>query len=201
MNEQTILRKWEDLKIFSSNKEIWMKYVIEKIINAKDVHTLTYDEFRNFNSDNYLYLEEEDFLQFEEFRKNYILHKKIEPYRTEWNIFCKEFNLKGKVNFVGKLNDDTYCIIDWVRRDIMKNFDTSYGTALPPLNNIDNCHLQESYLRLNLYKYILERDYDMKISSMIVANFHPKNQEFGIYNAPIMETEIEAILVDIKNEY
>jgi hypothetical protein len=201
MNEKVILKKWDDAQIYSKNKQIWMNFVLERIINTKDVQTLTYEEFENFESEDYLYLEEVEFLQFEKFRQEYLLFNKTEPYRTEWKIFCKEFNLSGKVNFVGLLSDGSFCLIDWARRDSMKNFDTSFGTALSPLDNIDDCYLQQSYLHLNLYKYILERDYGMKISEMIVANFHQKNEEYGVYKAPIMETEVESILVDLKDDY
>ena len=39
----------------------------------------------------------------------------IEPWRTEWRVCAPELQLAGSVDFVGRLADGTYAIVDWKR--------------------------------------------------------------------------------------
>jgi hypothetical protein len=39
----------------------------------------------------------------------------IQPFRTEWTIHAEDIGVAGTVDFVGKLPDGSFAIIDWKR--------------------------------------------------------------------------------------
>lgn len=51
-----------------------------------------------------------------------------------------------------------------------------------------------------MYRYILKKYYDISISSMTLASFHPALDKFFITEIPVMEAEIAAIVNDIAKK-
>jgi hypothetical protein len=58
---------------------------------------------------------EPELMQFEKFHADIIKKRCVVPYRTEWRIFDSELGLGGSVDFVGKLSNGSYVLMDWKR--------------------------------------------------------------------------------------
>ena len=108
-----------------------------------------------------------DFLQFMNFAEyaNNVLD--IEPYRTEWKVYDDDFKLSGTIDMIFRKKNDPsiFYLYDWKRSK--KQSDQDNNTRY--------------IVQLNLYKFILERNYGIKINKMYLAYFHPSNINYKIY--------------------
>lgn len=170
---------WDGVGLYARNRGTWMHYNIERYLNnlvpSEDCQEMS---------------------MFYKFYDEVIVKEKVLPWRTEWRIAAPEYDLAGSVDFVGKLPDGTYCIMDWKRS---KNLASSLGNAYgrrgkPPLQHLDDTDASKYFLQLNVYRYILQKHYDIKISKMILASFHPSEGAFFHIQAPIWEQEVQAVM-------
>jgi hypothetical protein len=74
-------------------------------------------------------------------------------------------------------------------------------TFRSPLDHLDDCDGSKYYLQLNIYKYILEKYYDINVSYMAVASFHPSTGDsYFMTEVPNMENEVVAVFTDIQKQ-
>lgn len=152
------------------NYGIWMHYNIERYFNnLKPSEKLA------------------EMKQFYDFEKKWISEQGVTPLRTEWKIAVPEWGLGGTVDFLGRKVDGSYVIMDWKRSlKLEQSLNNSFNIkAKPPLQSIDDCDGCKYFLQLNLYKRVLEHTYKMKISSMVLASFHEKNDGFMAIEVPV----------------
>ncbi len=139
-------------------------------------------------------------LEFSYFLKFVGKYPLMEPYRTEWRIFDENHMLAGTIDMVYR-NPKTgsYFMFDWKRsekvvdgngRPILPN----YQFALDPISHLSDNSYHKYALQQNLYKYLLEKNYDIKISSCNLLVLHPNRHNFQVVSIPDMKEEILAIL-------
>ena len=122
----------------------------------------------------------------------------MNAYRTEWEIFDEEHKLAGSIDMIFKSGDEYY-IADWKRsKEIKKTNKFQKGT--PPIEHMDDCNYNHYSLQLNLYKYILEKHYEIKISGMFLVVLHPNNSNYIKIDIPCMQKEISWVLEERKNQ-
>ena len=63
-----------------------------------------------------------------------------------------------------------------------------------PLHHLPDSNYYHYALQLNIYRHILESEYEMPISSMCLGVFHPLSELATCVEIPRMETEIDLIL-------
>ena len=123
---------------------------------------------------------------------------KLVPYRTEWAVYDWEYKLAGTIDFVDCQNGQ-YTIYDWKRSDkIIANGmpikTNKYGEkGNYPLEHIDNSPYYHYALQLSLYKFILERNYGIKVDKLRLGIFHPTYNKPYLLEAPYLESEINSI--------
>jgi len=119
----------------------------------------------------------------------------IKPYRTEWRIAAPKEGIAGTVDFVGQLPDGTYCIMDWkTTKGMAKKFSNTYKKAKFPIDNLDDCDGVKYSLQLNLYKYILEKYYGLRVSMMMVAAFSKFEPDYFTKEVEDMQETVEELL-------
>ena len=129
----------------------------------------------------------------------------LKPYRTEWAVYDWEHKIAGTIDFVDYQNGE-FIIYDWKRSSkliagnglpIKKSI---YGEkALPPIDHLDDTPYYHYALQLGLYKYILEKDYKIKVSKLRLGIFHPSYNKPYIVEMPYLEDEINT-LFGLKSE-
>lgn len=123
---------------------------------------------------------------------------KLVPYRTEWAVYDWEYKLAGTIDFVDYQNGE-YTVYDWKRSDkIIANGmpikTNKYGEkGNYPLEHIDNSPYYHYALQLSLYKFILERNYGIKIDKLRLGIFHPTYNKPYLLEVPYLENEINTI--------
>lgn len=124
----------------------------------------------------------------------------INPYRTELRIFSLDLDLAGSIDLLVKNRDGTYFIMDWKRaknidRSTVPNKYTKYG-LLPGISNIMSTNYNHYCFQLNIYRYILQREYGLIVAGMALVVFHPNNKSgnYEIHPVPIMDDVMNYIM-------
>lgn len=144
-------------------------------------------------------------LEFNFFLKFIYDHVQIKPYRTNWHIFDDEYNFAGTIDLISRI-DNNYEIYDWKRSKSLVNdegipiindvFNQEFGKG--DLNDIPNTDYWKNCIQQNIYRYILEKNYNIKISNMFIIVLHPKYNSYFKIKVPIMDDIVKIILNQIK---
>lgn len=100
------------------------------------------------------------------------------PYRTEWIIYDKDYDIAGSIDFVA-YNKETgkYWIIDWKRSNGLSRESFGGKKGYFCASDMDDCNGNHYQIQVNLYKHILEKNYGIEIEQCLVVNLHPKLSE------------------------
>ncbi len=147
------------------------------------------------------YYQGKDSREDDTFRLFKMFTEKIEliPFRTEWAVYDTNHNIAGTIDFVDYQNGE-YTIYDWKRSDkIMANgmpvkVSKYQEKGLYPLENLENCAYYHYALQLSLYKFILEKNYDIKVSKLRLGIFHPSYDKPYVLEMPYLENEVNTIM-------
>lgn len=139
--------------------------------------------------------EDETFRLFKMFASRVIL----KPYRTEWAVFDEEFKIAGTIDFVDYQNGK-YTIFDWKRSDklvanempIKASIYKSKG--LYPLEHLEDCPYYHYALQLSLYKFILEKNYNIRVEDLRLGVFHPSYNKPYVLKISYLEEEVNALM-------
>lgn len=146
-----------------------------------------------------------EFEMFKTFYDQIVIAKGFQFVEAEKKILLEDFNVAGTVDALFKKpNREEYLIVDWKRSkklvidDHPKKY--GYGNAISDLNHIDNSSYYKYALQQNIYKYILETEYDMPISSMNLIVLHENYDKYSRVNLENMDKEVAIILNSINHK-
>lgn len=171
-------------------KDAWEKNRNE----ASDKGTLMHAQLENYYNGIPVTLEFTESKEWQYFGHYLDEYPDFEPFRTEWRVFDEEHFLAGSIDMVYKDPNDPKKLMlgDWKRSKEIKRF--GYKRCLEPLQNLHDCNYQHYSLQLNMYKYILEKNYGVQISRLFLIIIHPNQDSFELINIRYMPNEIAAIL-------
>jgi len=117
-----------------------------------------------------------------------------EPWRTEWEVWDEDHKVSGSIDMVyrNKL-DGTFAIYDWKRAKEMK-MENQWATGFGPVSNLPDTNYWHYTLQLNMYRWLLEKNYGIKISEMALIVLHPNNKNYKRYKLNRLDEEIEEIM-------
>ena len=146
-----------------------------------------------------------EFDMFKEFYQKIVVAKGFEFVEAEKRVLLEKYNIAGTVDALFKKpNEDEYLIVDWKRSKKLvvdghpKKY--GYGYALSELNHLDNSSYYKYALQQNIYKYILENNYQMPISSMNLIVLHENFDKFSRVNLINMDREVSIIFNSINHK-
>jgi ATP-dependent exoDNAse (exonuclease V) beta subunit len=120
----------------------------------------------------------------------------MQPYRTEMRIYDDKLKIAGSIDMIYKNDDGTFSIYDWKRskgietKNIYKKFSTTNCIShLPDLN------FYHYSLQLNLYKYILEKNYNFKIKDLVLVQLHPNFGNYKLIQCLNLDKEIHDLIL------
>lgn len=117
-----------------------------------------------------------------------------EPFRTEWEVWNEELKLAGSIDMVFRnKNDGTYAIYDWKRSKEIK-MENRFERGFGPMADYEACNYWQYTCQLNLYRWLLEKDYGIKISEMALVVLHPDNKNYKKYRLNRLEEEVEEMM-------
>lgn len=142
-----------------------------------------------------------EYRQFVEFLKNH----EFKPFRIEWTIYDEKLKIAGTIDMIHK-RGNVFDIYDWKRsRRIVDIFGepiaiNEYGDkGLGELNQIDDTPYWHYCIQQNLYRYILENNYDMKVGKMYLVVFSDDLYEYCKLEVPTMDNVLSSIIKACKD--
>ncbi|MDD2306063.1 MAG: hypothetical protein PHP53_15285 [Prolixibacteraceae bacterium] len=142
--------------------------------------------------------------EFHLFEKFINYHKTIEPYRTEWRIFDEDYNIAGTIDLISK-NGNGIEIYDWKRSKKVINSltgnpitDNPWQSGVGALTDIPDTSYNRYCLQQSMYRYILERKYDLNISKMYLVVIYPEYETYHKVEVPYWKERVKYILNSLK---
>ena len=188
---------WESKGAIASQAGTFMHKEIEDYLNGKQVPDLLCDVSYNGN---YIKLNEtvdlsREWSYFKAFERN----TPFQPFRTEWRIYDADARIAGTLDFVCCCPDGTYEIYDWKRSNKIDPTERNpWANGLNGLEHLTDTSYSHYCLQQNLYRYMLEKNYGIKVSRMNLVVLHPELPMYRVVPVPQMEREINIILNKIK---
>jgi ATP-dependent exoDNAse (exonuclease V) beta subunit len=179
-------------------KAEWDKIRDEAADAGTKMH-LAIEQYYNSQIDPTIPLEQEpkvidtvEYRHFEKFKKD---HEHLVPFKTEWRIFDEDLKLAGSIDMIFKDPNNEGCIYiyDWKRSKEIK-FQNWFQKGLAPLEHLDDCNYNHYTLQLNVYRYIIEKNYGLKATELAIVVFHPNNDSYRKIPIKFKDLEIEQVM-------
>lgn len=179
MSDDEILLAWDNKRNTAANSGTWMHAMFEHLLNGYKIQPGP------------MHGELAAVIAFLSELGN------MEVFRAEWCICAPEEDLAGSIDLVLKDKDaDIFHLVDWKRSEKLQDKYVSYGKKMiSPLHEVDDCQGQHYRLQLNIYKWILERYYNISVATMKVVCVHPRYLPGGfVDDVPEMQSIVGALM-------
>ena len=180
MTDVQIKDKWEANRDIAASEGTKMHENIERYYNSEPHSTKT-----------------KEFQMFTEYVKD---HPHLEPFRSEWVIFDEESKVSGSVDMLYRSRDPepdgsySYVMADWKRSKEIKFWNMyQKGTDV---NTVDlpDCNFIHYSIQLGIYKYILEKNYGIKIRESFIVVLHPKQEKYEKIHTENLDAVVQGIM-------
>lgn len=120
----------------------------------------------------------------------------LKRYRTEWCVYDEYLKICGSIDMIFENEDGTLQIYDWKRVKCIsfENFDHKKVCLIPGLENIPDSNYFHYSIQLNIYRYLLEKNYGKKVTDLYLVVMHPDSQNYERIEVSMLEEEILTIL-------
>jgi len=148
----------------------------------------------------------QEFNYFLNFEKEKIIPKGLIFIEAEKKIYYPKYNVAGTVDCLFKSSDGKYVMVDWKRSKKLivqgtnKPDKRGFQIEMEGLMDLTNCSYYRYCIQQNIYKYILEKEYNIVISDMILAVLHKKYSNYHAIKLPEMINETEIIFNSINHK-
>lgn len=172
---------------------------------AAEKGTFLHNQIENFLKGNEFDSDSKEFEMFLNFYDKEIKKRNIAFFDAEKMIYSDKYNVAGTIDCLFKKNDSNeYIMFDWKRSKKLvidgRPRIFGFGYALSELSNLDNSSYYRYCLQQNIYKYIVESEFSIKISSMKLIVLHENYADYHVVNVPEMRKETKIILNSLKHK-
>ena len=187
---------WDCKGAVASQAGTFLHKQIEDYLNGKHVPDLLCDV--NFKGDNICLNETLDISREWSYFKAFERNVSFTPFRTEWRVFDAEARVAGTLDLVCACDDGTYEIYDWKRSNKVDPTERNrWANGLNGLEHLTDTSYIHYCLQQNLYRYILQKNYGIKISRMNLVVLHPELPTYRVVPVPPREREVAMIIQKI----
>lgn len=124
----------------------------------------------------------------------------FEPFRTEWRIYDAASRMAGTIDLVCACADGTYEIYDWKRSSKIDPFERNpWANGVNGLGHLTDTSYIHYCLQQNLYRYMLEKNYGIKVSRMNLVVLHPELPTYRVVPIPPMDKEVAVMLAKLPS--
>lgn len=190
---------WECKGAVASQAGTFLHKQIEDYLNGKQVPDLLCDVDFNgvFIKCKQVLDISREWSYFKAFERNV----KFTPFRTEWRVYDAEARMAGTLDLVCACEDGTYEIYDWKRSNKIDPTERNrWANGLNGLEHLTDTSYIHYCLQQNLYRYILQKNYGIKISRMNLVVLHPEMLTYRVVPVPPMEREVAMIIKKITTD-
>ena len=194
---EKLREEWDCNGKFSSQAGTHLHEQIENYLNGCEVPSLQCEV--NYDGKYVQKSKTVDITKEWEFFKAFDKNTDYTPFRTEWRVYDEEARMAGTIDLLCSRNDGTYEIYDWKRSNRIDPAEKNkWASGINGLEHLTDTSYIHYCLQQNLYRYILEKNYGLKVSRMNLVVLHPDYTSYRIVNIPIMNHEVEIVLRYIR---
>lgn len=127
----------------------------------------------------------------------------LEIYRTEWVIYDESLKLGGTIDMVAKNKNKELILFDWKRTKEIKKFSNfDKRCVVDNLKHLHDVNFIHYALQLSIYKYILEKKYNLIVKEMFLVVLHPGNfnENYILFSCPYLASELDFIFNNLIQE-
>ena len=158
-----------------------------------------YIEERFDDSENYIQTLEKIKGQAINFYKDY--QDNLEHLYDEFVIGSEEYDIASAIDhlFINKLTGELV-LVDYKTNSILKGYNDDeknkrYIKPMKiPLQHMNDVTLEHYYIQLSIYKYLIEKYTNLKVSEMFIVYFSENIDNYEIIEIPYLKKEVELIL-------
>ena len=189
---------WESKGVVASQAGTFLHKQIEDYLNGKQVPDLLCDVCYNGN---YVKLNQTiDISREWSYFKAFERAVSLNPFRTEWRVYDADACVAGTLDLVCACDDGSYEIYDWKRSNKIDPTERNrWANGLNGLEHLTDTSYVHYCLQQNLYRYMLQKNYGIKISRMNLVVLHPELPVYRIVPVPVMEREVAMIISKIRS--
>ena len=123
-----------------------------------------------------------------------------QPFRTEWCVFDTEARMAGTIDLLCLRPDGTFEIFDW-KRSAKINPDevNAWSMGLNGLQHLSDTSYIHYCLQQNLYRYMLEKNYGIRVSRINLVALHPDLDNYKLIPIRRMDGEVSIIINYLTN--
>ena len=179
MTPDEIKASWEANRDQAAAAGTKMHYDIECYYNDMDVKndSIEYSYFKKFRDD--------------------FAH--LKPFRTEWMGWDEDLKLAGSVDMIFENPNGTLTIYDWKRCKEIKKKNKWQSSTTKCLKHLPDTNFWHYSLQLNIYKYLLEKNYNRKIEGLYLVCMHPNNKNGSYIRLEVKDMHKEVMdIMDIR---
>lgn len=190
--------EWESRGVLASQAGTFLHKQIENYLNDKtEPQTFKCDVEYNGK---YLHLNKRiDISKEWSFFKAFDQATTYQPFRTEWCIYDRDARMAGTVDLICARPDGTYELYDWKRSNkVDPNETNAWSSGINGLEHLPDTSYYHYCLQQNLYRYMLEKNYGIKISRLNLVVLHPDFMTYKVVPVPFMDREVNVIINYIK---
>jgi hypothetical protein len=182
MSANDLQKQWADESEHARTKGHQLHRAIELFFNP-DIE-IGEEEFKTMENTK----QSKEYCQFKQFWEDIQRSRSLEgdtivPYRTEWIIYDRSARVAGTVDMLFKnVCDGTYTLVDWKRVKRLDRSGREKGNGI--LSKYYDCNMTKYMFQLNVYRYILENVYGLKIRNVFLVAMHPTRDAYHIEPIP-----------------
>tara|TARA_B110000211_G_C14090869_1_gene558994 strand:+ start:4916 stop:5674 length:759 start_codon:yes stop_codon:yes gene_type:complete len=185
-------RNWINSKYFDMTREeikaSWEKNRDEAAAAGTKMH---YD-IECFYNDMTIKNDSTEYAYFQRFQEDF---SHLTPYRTEWMVWDKELKIAGSIDMLFTDSHGNLLIYDWKRSKEIKMTNKWQSSTNPILKDVPDTNFWHYSLQLNIYKYLIEKNYDKTVTGLFLVIMHPnnKNKTYIRLEVPDLQDKIKLL--------
>lgn len=111
-------------------------------------------------------------------------------------VYDEELGVAGTFDGLFKnLVNKSVDIWDW---KTSATINTTSRSKMKILTHLDDCNFNEYALQLSLYRYIIERNTDIKIKFLNICQISTKNKNYNAFRVPYLKDEVIELLKHVR---
>lgn len=129
--------------------------------------------------------------------------RRLAPFRTEWAVFDLPSRMAGTIDLAVRTGERSIALYDWKRSNKLIDKTTGqpittasryHNYGIGPLDDVEDLSYWHYAMQQNLYRYIVERNYGLKVDTMSLVVLHNSLQAYHVITLPRLDDKVAAII-------
>lgn len=187
---QEVLDEWKYKNQFACEKGSTCHEYAQSLWSGSQYRKLTFDDSKEYLGAVYKIQK-----QAENFKADY--NGKLEHLADEYIVGSSEYDIASAIDhlFINKLTGELI-LVDYKTNSYLSGYNKkAYSKRMKvPLQHLNDDAIHHYYIQLSIYKYLIEKYTDLKVSEMFIVYFSENIDNYEIIDIPYLKKEVEEIL-------